>query len=251
MAHGRVLVIQHEDEVPLALFDGWLRRAECALDVRAVHRGEEIPALTPYDGLVVLGGTMDADDDAGHPWLPLVRARIVQAAEDHLPTLGICLGHQLAALALGGEVGRSPYGRAVGVRQVDWEPAVLLDPLLAGFAGEDRAVFWNQDVVLAMPPGGEVLATALDGTVQAARFAPTVWGVQFHPEVDQPVVAAWARGTRDELERLGRTEEDAVAEVVTALPELVDTWRPFAEAYARMVAGRAAAHDLSGWDGHP
>ncbi|MDR7311259.1 GMP synthase-like glutamine amidotransferase [Nocardioides luteus] len=239
-----MLVIQHAESVPLALFGHWLAEAGMCVDI---FRGyaEPIPPLssldTSYSGLLVLGGAMDVDSDEEHPWLPTARERIVQAAEAGIPTLGICLGHQLAAVALGGTVERSPFGLAVGVRQVTWEPEVLFDPLMRLLAGDDRAMHWHRDVVGELPEGAVKLASSIDGQVQAARFAPTVWGVQFHPEVDAAVVKGWAETSVEELEEIGRTVDDVTASATFAENELIKTWQPLAFGFARLVRERAAA----------
>lgn len=250
-----VLVIQHEPGCPPVRFGEWLGAEGCRLDV--VRAWEEpLPPLREYDGLLVLGGSMDADDDARCPWLPGVRALIRGAADAGVPTLGICLGHQLAALALGGEVARNPYGRTRGLRQVDWDPEVIFDPLVSTIAGEDRAVHWNQDVVTRLPEGAALLASTLDGAVQAARFAPTVWGVQFHPEADLAVVAGWAEHDRPAAalgenalgdNSLGEDDIDArLRDIEDAMPELAETWVRLAAAFARHARGRAAARELFG-----
>jgi GMP synthase (glutamine-hydrolysing) len=236
-----VLVLQHAESVPPALFGDWLRETGCTLDVRRCHRGDELPVIKGYDGLLVLGGGMDADDDHGHPWLPLVRRRIAEAAAVGVPTLGICLGLQLAALALGGTVGRNPNGVMLGLLPVGWGCEVLLDPLVDRIAGEGRAVHWNQDVVLTLPAGAEVLARAPHGEVQVARLAPTVWGVQFHPEADAAVVAAWATREGTLLTGADLTAEQVIDQTTAARAELEQAWRPLAVAFARMVQGRAAA----------
>ena len=70
---------------------------------------------------------MGANDDATSPWLPAVKELIREAAADGVPTLGICLGHQLATVALGGEVLPNPAGRQFGLQDVNWEPAAHLD----------------------------------------------------------------------------------------------------------------------------
>jgi GMP synthase (glutamine-hydrolysing) len=238
----RVLVVQHEPTCPAALIGRWLAASGCELDVREAWH-EPLPALTGYDGLLVLGGSMDADSDDRHPWLGHVRALFREAGADRRPSLGICLGHQLAALAFGGEVGRNPHGRAAGLRQVDWEPDVLFDPLAAGIAGEDRAVHWNQDVVTTLPTEAVRLASTLDGEVQAARFAPTVWGLQFHPEADLEVLRGWVA---KDPGWAGCDTGPMLAEAGRAATELTRSWRPLAETFARLVRGRAAAREMLG-----
>ena len=244
MSHPRVLVIQHEENNPPALFGHWLAEAGMCVDVVRAY-AEPIPALSSldisYSGLLVMGGAMDADSDRENPWLEVTRERIANAAEAGIPTLGICLGHQLAAMALGGTVERSPFGLAVGVRQVTWEPEVLFDPLMRLLAGDDRAMHWHQDVVGEVPEGTVKLASSIDGQLQAARFAPTVWGVQFHPEVDASAVAAWAGESVDELDRIGRSVEDVVAAATFAEKELIKTWQPLAFGFARLVRERSVA----------
>jgi len=241
---ARILVVQHEAWCPPALIGAWLAESGCEVDVRRAW-AEPLPSLQAYAGLLVLGGTMDAGADGEHPWLPVTRDLIREAARRGVPALGICLGHQLTALALGGEVGRNPHGRTIGLRQVDWEPDALLDPLVGAMAGEDRALHWNQDVVTRLPADAAVLATTLDGAVQAARFAPTVWGVQFHPEADLDVARGWADLDPGALARLDMTAEEVLTTMDLAGPELTKTWKPLAAAFAALVRGRAAATELS------
>jgi len=239
---ARILVVQHDPTCPPALFGGWLQEAGCLLDVRHAYRGDEQPTLRHYDGLLVLGGPMDADDDAGHPWLSRTRELIREAAVRGVPTLGICLGHQLAALALGGAVERSEHGPHVGVLPVGWGCEVLLDPLVDRIAGDGRAIQWNRDVVTSLPSGGEVLAIGPEGDIQAARLASTVWGVQFHPEADESLVATWAAHDDGTLTALGLTPAEVVSQARTATGALVDAWHPLAVSFARMARGRAAAN---------
>jgi GMP synthase (glutamine-hydrolysing) len=237
---ARVLVVQHQASCPPALFGEWLADAGCRLDVRHPYLGDELPAVRGYDGLLVLGGAMDADDDAQCPWLPVTRERIREAARLGIPTLGICLGLQLAALALGGTVGRNEQAQ-IGVLPVGWGCEVLLDPLVDRIAGDGRGVHWNRDVVTALPPDAEVLARAETGEVQAARLAAMVWGVQFHPEVDEEVVAAWAREESGMLADAGLTSAEIVRRTRDARDELIASWRPLAQSFARLARGRAAA----------
>jgi GMP synthase (glutamine-hydrolysing) len=223
-------VVQHQDDCPPALVGSWLVAAGCRLDVRRPYAGDDLPGdLSGHDALLVLGGSMGANDDAAHPWLAPTKALVRAAATRHVPTLGICLGHQLAAVALGGVVAVNPRGRQFGVLPVGWTSAADDDPVLG--SRPSRVIHWNNDVVTTGPPGSVTLAKAPDGTLQAARFAQSVWGIQAHPEVDDAIVAAWAD---DEREDIGADVVDAaLVEMSTAGPELAQAWQPVAAAFAQ------------------
>lgn len=226
-------MVQHQEDCPPALVGRWLREAGGELDVRHPYAGHDLPAdLAEHDALLVLGGSMGANDDEAHPWLAATRELIRAAAAGQTPVLGICLGHQLAAVALGGTVEVNRHGRQFGVLPMGWTDAGAADPVLGSRPA--RAIHWNNDVVTGLPRGAVALAHAPDGTVQAARFAGSVWGVQPHPEVDDEIVARWADDERDEI---GPDLVDhALAEMGRAGPELVAAWQPVAAAFHRVVS---------------
>lgn len=243
VAEARVLVVQHQDDCPPALAGDWLVDAGCVLDVRRPYAGEALPDdLDGHDALLVLGGSMGADDEDAHPWLASAKELVRLAAAERRPALGICLGHQLAAVALGGGVEANPHGRQLGVLPLGWLPVSTADPVLS--TRPARALHWNNDIVTALPVGAAVLATAPDGTVQVARLAPTVWGIQAHPEVDDEIVAHWAADERDQI---GAAVTDAaVAQIRAAADELSRAWRPVLAAFARQTRPDPRAARVTG-----
>lgn len=237
VADPRVLVVQHQRDCPPGLLGLWLDGAGCSIDLRHPYAGEPLPAdLRDHDALVVLGGSMGAYDDAAYPWLGPTKALVRTAAHHRVPSLGLCLGHQLSAVALGGKVAVNDHGRQFGVLPLGWDTAAADDPVLG--SRPDRCIHWNNDVVTDLPPGAVALAHAPDGTVQAARLAGSVWGVQAHPEVDETIVARWAA---DEREEIGpAVVDDALAEMSRSAADLARAWQPVAVAFVRVVTARSA-----------
>lgn len=232
-----VLVIEHEPACPPAHFGTWLTDAGVDLAVCRPWAGDPLPSLETYDALLVLGGSMGAHDDETVPWLAPVKELALAALASGLPTLGICLGHQLIAAALGGRSERNPAGQQVGLFEVGWTDEAAADDLMGAVATPRRGVQWNQDVVTGLPHGAVVLARATGGEVQAVRFGPATWGVQLHPEVDAPLVRSWAAGDRDDHLALGIDQDAALRDIDAARTELDEAWRPLADRFAEL-AGR-------------
>jgi GMP synthase (glutamine-hydrolysing) len=226
-------VIEHEADDPIHLMGVWMEGSDFV--VCCPHAGDDVPStLEGYDALVVMGGAMGANDDETVPWLAPTKELIRRAADERVPTLGICLGHQLAAVALGGEVRPNPRGKQFGLLEVGWEAAAHLDDLFAPVATSRRALQWNDDVVTRLPEGARLMARATTGEIQAARHAETVWGIQWHPEVDEPLVRRWtADGGVDPA--LADRELSALD---AAAAELDRAWRPLAVRFADLVGAR-------------
>lgn len=226
-----VLVVQHEDGCPPALLGKWLVEAGVDLDVRRAYAGDPLPPdLSGHEAMVILGGEMGANDDVEHPWLTPTKELARSAVRDAVPTLGVCLGHQLIAAALGGTVGRNPRGRQVGVYDIGWTTAASTDPLLAPLATPRRAIQWNEDLVLASPPGATVLATTALGEIQAMRFAPTVWGVQWHPEATPDMISSWVAFDP------GPRADEGLRAVRDAEAELERSWQDLGKVLAARLA---------------
>ena len=183
---ARILVVEHEAGCPPARFDTWLTEAGAELAVCRPWAGDELPTPADFDAVVILGGSMGANDDERHWWLGPVKQLIRDAVEQEIPTLGICLGHQPMGVALGGVAERSPLGQQVGLYDVGWRAEAADDPLV-GDLGQVRGIQWNHDLVTKLRDGVVALAETARGELQVARFGPAAWGVQLHPEADELV----------------------------------------------------------------
>jgi GMP synthase (glutamine-hydrolysing) len=237
-----VLVVQHQQLCPPGWVGDWLTEEGLLLDVRHMYADARLPDdLREHDGLVVLGGQMGANDDDAYAWLSPTKDLIRWGAEFGVPVLGICLGHQLTAVALGGEVVVNATGKRRGVLETSWADEVLDDDVL-GACGS-RAVFWHRDVVTRLPEGTRVLARAPTGELVAARYAPSVWGLQCHPEARPDIVTGWA--AKDRALASSEAEKSdidrALGEVTAAEAELEAAWRPLAAGFAEQVRTRAAS----------
>lgn len=188
----RLLVFQHIDcEHP-----GRLREylAADGVDWTAVEldAGEEIPDLEPFDALWVMGGPMDVWDVEANPWLVAEKEAIRRwVTELRRPFLGLCLGHQLLADALGGTCGpQSPP--EIGVMDVHLTEDGINDPIFADMSQNQVALQWHSVCVAQPPAGVVVLASSPDCAIQAMRYGRHAWSMQYHVEVESDTVANWA-----------------------------------------------------------
>ena len=187
----KVLVLQHLDVEHPGEFRDCFREDGVHWDVVHLDRGEGIPDLSAYDCMLVMGGPQDVWEEDAHPWLVPEKVAIRQfVAELKRPFLGICLGHQLLADALGGTV--APGTSEVGVMTIAQTPAGRADALLRGLPDPMTVLQWHGAEVTALPADATLLASSADCRVQAFRVGRHAYGLQCHVEVDADMVDEWA-----------------------------------------------------------
>lgn len=253
MSGPRILVVEHQGNAGLGLMRSHLVAAGAELAIvgpDADRSGVPVPeTLTGFDALIVLGGSMGPEDDADAPWLPATRRLLADAVAAGTPTLGVCLGAQLLAVATGGSVREIPQGPEIGALPVQVgrgadgvDPgAVVQDPLLSSLDGQaPLAMQWHYLEVEELPAGATRLASSRHTINQAFRVGPAAWGVQFHPEASSASAADWVVEDADGLVRLGRDAEPIMQAARAADAALADTWGGLAARFAR-IAARATA----------
>jgi GMP synthase-like glutamine amidotransferase len=200
----RLLVIQHIAIEHPGIWRDCLAADGVAWDAVEIDAGEPIPPLDDYDALWVMGGPMDVWQVDEHPWLTPEKAAIREAvAERRMPFLGVCLGHQLLAEALGGRVGAMAVPE-VGILDTMLTADGEADRLFDGFAAATRCLQWHGAEVVELPPDTTVLARSPACAVQAMRVGRAAYGVQFHYELTPDTIAEWGAvpAYEDSLERI-------------------------------------------------
>jgi GMP synthase (glutamine-hydrolysing) len=220
---------------------GWL---DDVLEDAAVERrvlrmwdGDAVPETVEADAFVVLGGPMGANDDGTVPWLRSVKTALSNAVASEVPTLGLCLGAQLLAVAEGGTVEKAPGGPELGLCSVRLGDEAASDALFSGMARDVDVVQWHWDHIAALPSGAVNLASTPDVPHQAFRVGTRAWGLQFHPEVTLPLVAQWAQDDRDGVQAAGLEPTALVGAVAESERRLLETWTPLLDRFADLAAG--------------
>ncbi|TLM65888.1 MAG: type 1 glutamine amidotransferase [Deltaproteobacteria bacterium] len=192
-------IIQNDPEVPAGVFGELLTEWRVPFRIVRPDLGELLPAAG--DAAIVLGGAMGVHDEAAHPFLREIKGWLARLLADGTPLLGICLGGQLLAEVAGGMVSSNRCGEK-GLVEVELTGAGAADPLFAGIPRCFPVFQWHNDS-FTIPPGAAHLAGSRGCPGQAFRTG-NAWGVQFHPEVDGAIVAAWSRKTPDAARLTGR-----------------------------------------------
>jgi GMP synthase (glutamine-hydrolysing) len=192
MARPKILVFQHVPFEPLGTLDPLLKQAGFRL--RYVNFGrnpDERPSLDGYVALIILGGPMYADDVAVYPHLVTEIELIQEALQRDISIMGICLGAQLLAKALGGTV-LAGAGREIGWHEVEVTDAGINDQVLSTFGRRSQVFQWHEDVI-ELPPDAVHLARSERCAAQAFRYGEHAYGFQFHLEADGALIERWLR----------------------------------------------------------
>lgn len=198
-----LLVIQNSPTAPLGVLEECIRQRDITLEILTPSAGDRLPLATSYDGLIVLGGPMNGEDDLHYPHLKDV-VRLVQLFEaEHKPIFGICLGAQLIARAFGQRIYQ--HDRAeLGFTPLRGIPsAIASDPLLRSALPPNsepiQIMEWHFDT-FDLPEPAKLLMTGDNCQNQAYRIHDNIYGFQCHFEVNRSILQGWLANGRDYLQ---------------------------------------------------
>jgi GMP synthase-like glutamine amidotransferase len=191
----RAHYLQHVPFEGLGSIEDWLRQAGYEIAATRLYQSEQLPNVEDLDFLVIVGGPMSVNDVNEYPWLDAEKTFIKKAIAAGVPTLGICLGAQLIANSLGGEV----YPNSV--KEIGWFPIQGVThegDAIFRFPEESEVFHWHGET-FELPVGAVRLAQSVGCRNQAFQLGSNVIGLQFHLETTPDTAQAIVENCRDEL----------------------------------------------------
>ncbi|HVB90828.1 MAG TPA: type 1 glutamine amidotransferase [Acidimicrobiales bacterium] len=237
------LVVQHATpESPWAISDG-LARAGVVVDVRRTFAGDIVPIHpTGYDGVVVMGGPMSAGSDEGYPSRRAELSLIAGALRTGIPTLGVCLGAQLLAMAAGARVHAGAQGPEIGWGPVSLSGACRDDPLFRRLPGKLTVLHWHSETC-DLPEGAQLLMSNDRYPHQAFRVGETAWGVQCHLEVTAEAVEGFLAAFTDQAATVAGGPDAIRRDMPAALDALQWSRDLIFDRFAELIVARSTAKD--------
>jgi GMP synthase (glutamine-hydrolysing) len=193
----KVLILMHVDQEGPGLIEDCSRELAIPYEIRNLGAGAALPKLDDFTHIVILGGPMNVYEEDRYPFLGREDLFIKEALQRGKSVLGICLGAQLMAKALGARVFRAPV-KEIGWFEVSLTSQGLADPLFAGFPKTFSVFQWHGDT-FDLPKGAQLLATSPAVLHQAFRYGEAAYGLQFHLEVTEGMVRQWMEGYEEEF----------------------------------------------------
>lgn len=182
----KVLIVKHARFEREGNMQSWLHRNHAEIDYLNLFEPHHFPWPESYDLIILLGGPMSINDESGFPWLVAEKRFVKQAIDVQTPVLGICLGGQLIASALGAKVTDSPE------TEIGWHRVESLQGQEATFQFPKTMEIFNwHNETFDLPEGATPLIYSQACKNQGFQYGDTVIGLQCHPEVTADIIQEW------------------------------------------------------------
>jgi GMP synthase-like glutamine amidotransferase len=207
-----ILILEHSESANAGRLASLLRDSGHRLRTCKLHRGDLLPPdLDDVDGIVSCGGDPSANDDS-LPWLAPEMDLLRRAHAGEIPSVGLCLGCQILARALGGEVERLDAGIELGWHPVTLTHGGMNDPVHAGIGWTTTMFHWHREQVIKLPQGANALAKSARTPVQAWSLGLRTYGFQYHPEVSPQDITRWIEEEPDSIAEAGISADQLIEE---------------------------------------
>jgi len=213
-----IIIFEHSPFGPACRIASVLAEFGRELDIRHLHAEDRIPSpdvLQEVEAVISLGGSMNVepDDLEQYSWMREEMEFIRQAHEMEVPLVGVCLGGQLIAAALGGEVGRLDSEAAeIGWHGIQLTTQGIEDVVFNGQPPLQHQFHWHTRCVKQLPPDAVPLAASTMTDIQAFRVGNRSYGFQFHFEVDRALIKQWSHDHPDQRSAVGLTHEELMSQ---------------------------------------
>lgn len=232
---AKIMAFQHVPYEPLGTLDPLIRAHKHR--IRYVNFGRKPhakPRIDGYDALIILGGPMNIGQEALFPHLEVEKALIRQAIDHDLPILGICLGAQLIASALGAEV-KPACAKEIGWYRLSPTIAGKNDPVISAFEEVEQIFQWH-GYSFELPRESELLVTGDPVVNQAFRIKNNVYAFQFHLEASIPLIQRWLNLPEHRLE-MGAEAENKMEKIWRETQRFIDaSWYLSEAVFGRFLA---------------
>jgi len=207
-----VLIIKHVDIEGPGLIEHCLRQEKIPRIILDLSLGMHLPKLDHFTHIVILGGPMNVYEEDLHPFLREEDLFIKEAIQRGKQILGICLGSQLIAKALGVRVFKAPM-KEIGWYDVSLTEIGANDPLFSNLSKIFPVFQWHGDT-FEIPKGGKLLVTSTSIPHQAFRYGDNAYGLQFHLEVTEEMIREWMETYEEEFKN-SQPLRFSMAEIMT------------------------------------
>jgi GMP synthase (glutamine-hydrolysing) len=216
-----VLIIKHVDIEGPGLIENCLKQENILYQILNLNSNIHLPKLDDFTHIIILGGPMNVYEEDRYPFLRKEDLFIKEAIQRGKFILGICLGAQLIAKALGAKVSKAP------VKEIGWYDVSLTrigsrDPLFSNLPKRFPVFQWHEDT-FEIPKAGKLVATSSLVPHQAFRYGDNAYGLQFHLELTEDMIQEWMETYEEEF-RSAQSSPFSKTEILTETEIKIETY---------------------------